>query len=117
MRCADHPLSGSTYGCALDTTTLADGDYQLRALITSDEGRTRTTAGDPDDNRNTAPTGSMSSLPASISGNYEVQGYAEDRGSGVASWTLQLAPAGSETWRNPAWRRPCRCWGHIWVRP
>ncbi len=94
-------LSGLTYGCALDTTTLTDGAYQLRALITSDEGSTRTTPAVSAVIDNTPPTGSLGALPASISGDYEVQGYAEDAGSGVASWTLQLAPVGSETWEEP----------------
>ena len=108
------PVSGSTYGCSLDSSTLADGDYQLRAVITGEEGHTRTTAAIPTIIDNTAPTGAMSSPPSSISGSYEVQGHAEDSGSGVASWTLQLAPAGSETWTEPCLAQTLPVFGDIY---
>jgi RHS repeat-associated protein len=108
------PVSGSTYGCSFDSSTLADGDYQLRAVITGDEGHTRTTAAIPTIIDNTAPTGAMSSPPSSISGSYEGQGHAEDSGSGVASWTLQLAPAGSETWTEPCLAQTLPVFGDIY---
>ncbi len=108
------PVSGSTYGCSLDSSTLADGDYQLRAVITSDEGHTRTTAAVTTIIDNTAPTGAMSSSPSSISGSYEVQGHAEDSGSGVATWTLQLASAGSETWTEPCLAQTLAVFGDIY---
>jgi RHS repeat-associated protein len=108
------PVSGSTYGCAFDSSTLADGEYQLRAVITGDEGHTRTTAAVTTIIDNTAPTGAMSSLASSVSGSYEVQGHAEDSGSGVASWTLQLAPAGSETWTEPCLAQTLPVFGDIY---
>ncbi len=108
------PVSGSSYGCSFDSSTLADGDYQLRAVITGDEGHTRTTAAIPTIIDNAAPTGAVSSPPSSISGSYEVQGHAEDSGSGVASWTLQLAPAGSETWTEPCLAQTLPVFGDIY---
>jgi RHS repeat-associated protein len=108
------PVSGSTYGCAFDSSTLADGEYQLRAVITGDEGHTRTTAAVTTIIDNTAPTGAMSSPASSVSGSYEVQGHAEDSGSGVASWTLQLAPAGSETWTEPCLAQTLPVFGDIY---
>jgi RHS repeat-associated protein len=108
------PLSGSTYGCSLDTTALTDGTYQLRALITDEEGNTRTTAAASTVVDNTPPSGSLSPLPGSISGSFEVQGYAEDAGTGVASWTLQLAPAGSETWSEPCLPQTLPVFGDVY---
>jgi RHS repeat-associated protein len=108
------PLSGSTYGCSIDTTALTDGAYQLRALITGEEGSTRTTAAVATEVDNTPPSGSLSPLPGSISSSFEVQGYAEDAGSGVASWTLQLAPAGSETWEEPCLPQSLPVFGDVY---
>jgi RHS repeat-associated protein len=97
---ASSATSGSEYRCSLDTTTLADGEYQFRAVITDGEGDTYTTASRSTTIDNTAPGGALYPLPAKVSGNVEVDGYAYDTGSGVASWKLQIAPAGSETYEE-----------------
>ena len=97
---ASAPVSGSEYRCDLDTTTLADGEYDLRAVITNSEGDTYTTVSRASTIDNTAPGGALYSLPAKVSGSVEVDGYAYDRGSGVASWKPQIAPAGSEAYEE-----------------
>ncbi len=92
------PYSGSEYRCAMDTTTFSDGEYQLRALITDAEGNRYTTAPVSTTIDNTPPVGELYPLLEGIAGDLEVQGYAYDTGSGVASWELQIAPSGSESY-------------------
>jgi YD repeat-containing protein len=94
------PVSGSEYGCEMDSTAFADGEYQLRAVITDVEGDTSSTAPVSTTIDNTSPRGSLFTPRANVAGSIEVQGYAYDAGSGVASWTLQVAPAGSEAFEE-----------------
>jgi RHS repeat-associated protein len=96
----DTPVSGSEYRCDMDTTAFSDGEYELRAVVTDDEGNTYTTSPVTTTIDNTPPAGSLDGLPAKVTGNIEVQGQASDAGSGVASWTLQIAPVGSETFEQ-----------------
>jgi RHS repeat-associated protein len=96
----DTPVSGSEYRCDMDTTAFFDGEYELRAVVTDDEGNTYTTAPVTASIDNTPPVGSLDELPAKVTGDIEVQGQASDAGSGVASWTLQIAPVGSETFEQ-----------------
>jgi RHS repeat-associated protein len=96
----DTPVSGSEYRCDMDTTAFPDGEYELRAVVTDDEGNTYTTSPVTTTIDNTPPVGSLDELPAKVTGNIEVQGQASDAGSGVASWTLQIAPVGSETFEQ-----------------
>src|SRR6185437_1410669 len=91
------PTSGSEYSCELDTTTLSDGEYQLRVIVTDTSGDTYTTPLVATNIDNTPPIGSLDNLPQKVAGNIEVHGHAYDSGSGVATWTLQIALAGSET--------------------
>ncbi|HSZ04958.1 MAG TPA: RHS repeat-associated core domain-containing protein [Solirubrobacteraceae bacterium] len=97
---ATTPASGSEYRCSLNTTTLTDGEYELRAVIADSEGDTYTTASRASTIDNTPPTGALYPLPAKVTGNVEVDGYAHDDGSGVASWKLQIAAAGSESYEE-----------------
>jgi len=96
----DTPVSGSEYRCEMDTTAFSDGEYELRAVVTDDEGNTYTTAPVATTIDNSPPVGSLDGLSAKVIGNIEVQGQASDAGSGVASWTLQIAPVGSETFEQ-----------------
>jgi RHS repeat-associated protein len=97
---ATTPSSGSEYRCSLNTTTLADGEYELRAVVTDSEGDTYTSASRTTTVDNTPPTGALYPLPAKVTGNLEVDGSAHDTGSGVASWKLQIASAGSESYEE-----------------
>ncbi|HTA36635.1 MAG TPA: Ig-like domain repeat protein, partial [Solirubrobacteraceae bacterium] len=91
------PVSGSTYGCELDTEALADGPYDLRALVTDADGDTYTTEPIATVFDHTPPQGYLYQLPSSVSGSIDVDGYAADAASGVASWTLEVAAPGSES--------------------
>ncbi len=94
------PVSAQTYRCRFDTTAKSDGRYEVRAVATDAEGDVTTTAPVMAVIDNTAPVGFLYPLPESVSGNYEVLGQATDVGSGVASWTLEVAPASGEGWHQ-----------------
>ena len=47
----------------------------------------------------TPPTGSLT-VPARLAGLSEITGAAEDSGSGVASWQLEISPEGEESWQE-----------------
>jgi hypothetical protein len=89
--------SSSPRSCALDSTTLADGSYELRGRATDAAGN----AADPALTRvvdNTAPTGSIPP-PGVLRGTAAVGLTAADgSGSGVARVTAQLRASGSSTW-------------------
>ena len=94
------PTSGSSYGCELDTTGHADGHYQFRALITDKVGNSYTTTVQEFAIDNTPPVGELDYLPRTSSGAIEIHGAASDATSGIASWTLQIAPADQDTWQQ-----------------
>jgi Big-like domain-containing protein len=91
--------SGATSprSCSLNTATLAEGSYELRARATD-------TAGNVADSAltrvvdNTAPTGSIPQ-PGPLAGTVSVGIIAADgNGSGVASVTGMFRPQGTSTW-------------------
>lgn len=92
------------YACALDTSALADGLYDLRAIATDVAGNmtsgalTRDVLVD-----NAAPTGVSAGVPGTgadntIKGTVTVTGTATDAHSGVSSVTLQWSKAGANSW-------------------
>jgi Bacterial Ig domain/Calcineurin-like phosphoesterase/Fibronectin type III domain len=98
------PAAQDVYTFAFDTTTVADGRYRLRAIISDLAGNTFTTL-IVDDRRidNTAPTGDLTApAPAAFVGvTVSVTANAADTGgSGVASVLFQYAPTGSEPWSD-----------------
>ncbi len=94
------PVSGSTYRCSIATEGLTDGAYELRVLVTGDSGDTYTTVPVPVTVDSTPPTGFLYPVFSPVSGAFEPQGYAEDTGSGVAEWILEVTPSGSDTWKE-----------------
>jgi hypothetical protein len=90
--------SSTPWGTPLDTTTLADGLYDLRAVATDATGHTGTSplrANVRVDN--TAPSGSITApaAGATVGGsNVTLSSSAADGGSGVASVSYQLRPTG-----------------------
>src|SRR5262249_44874913 len=90
--------SSLPWGTSLDTTTLADGLYDLRAVATDGSGHTGTSpirASVRIDN--TAPNGSVAAPPAgpTVGGqNVALTASASDGGSGVASVSYELRPTG-----------------------
>ncbi len=102
--CAEQtaPISGSTYGCAVSTTSLANGAYNLRALITDNAGNTYTTSTTSTTVDKTPPTGSLETVSeiSYLKGSVTLKGAGEDSLSGVASWTVQITPTGAGSWSN-----------------
>ena len=94
------PISGTEYRCEMATSVFPDGKYDLRAIVTDEAGGIYTTQSRWTTIDNTPPVGSLNALPEKVIGDIGVQGWAFDEGSGVASWTLQIAPAGSETFEQ-----------------
>ena len=88
------------WSCALDTTTLADGLYEFRAVATDRAGNAATSAAVT--NRridNNAPTVTMDDPGAWISGTPTLSATAADGdGAGVTSVTFEYAPAGTSSW-------------------
>jgi hypothetical protein len=90
------------YECSLDTTSLTDGLYDLRTIVTDFAGNTRTSAR-VEDRRvdNTAPTATMTDPGANLRGTVTLGATATDTGgSGVAGVTIQRSPAGAGSWTD-----------------
>jgi chitinase len=93
--------STSPYSCSLNTATIADGLYDLRALATDVAGNataSATVSGRRIDN--TAPVVTMNGPGAYLRATVTLTASATDAGSGVASTRIQRAPAGSSTWTD-----------------
>ena len=93
----------SPYATSWDTTTYADGLYDLRVITTDVAGNTFTSATIANvlvDN--TAPTGAITApaSSANVKGTVTVTANSADAGSGVANAQFQTSPAGTNTWTN-----------------
>jgi RHS repeat-associated protein len=93
-------ISGTEYGCEFGTSTVTDGEYQLREITSDSAGNSYTSAAELTTVDNTPPTGSLDGVPARVTGEVAIDGFAHDTGSGVASWELQVAPTGSEAFEQ-----------------
>jgi chitinase len=91
----------SPYSCSFDTTAVADGLYDLRAITTDNAGNT-TTSTTVTNRRvdNTAPTATMNDPGANLRGTVSLTAAGTDAGSGVANVTIQRSPAGAGTWTD-----------------
>lgn len=88
------------YSCRFATTTLADGTYSFRAVATDAAGNTATSAAVT--NRiidNTVSSVSVDDPGADLSGTVNVTAQASST-AGIASVTIQRAPAGTTTWTD-----------------
>ena len=97
--------SVTPYATTWDTTTFADGVYDLRVITTDNVGNTFTSATVGSVRvDNAAPTGSVTAplSNAIIKGTYVVTSDSADAGSGVANALFQRSPAGTNTWTNVA---------------
>ena len=94
--------STSPFSCAFDTSGVADGSYDFRAIAADNVGRTATSAAVT--SRlvdNTAPTAvTLSAIGTPVTGTIVETATATDSGSGVASVKFQYAPAGTTTWAD-----------------
>jgi hypothetical protein len=89
----------SAFSCAFDTTAVADGLYDLRALATDVAGNTTVSAIVASRRiDNTGPTVALNDPGADVSATITLSAAASDAGSGVASVTIQRAPTGTATW-------------------
>ncbi len=111
----DTPAEGSTYRCSIDTASLADGDYELRALASDGEGDTYTATPIEVMIDNTPPSGFVYPIGESVSDGIEVEGNASDAGSGVADWTLQIAPAGSDSYSQACMTQHMALFGAVYA--
>lgn len=88
------------YSCNWDTTAVAEGLRDLRAIATDDAGYQRTStivASRLVDNA--APsTATLTNPGSSLQGTVTLSGTAADAGSGIADWTVQYRPSGTTTW-------------------
>ncbi len=98
--CEGSSTGGSGYSCTIDTTHYADGTYQTRAEITDNVGNTHDTATQTITIDNGPPNGKLTYLPRSSSATITVEGEASDQISGIATWTLQIAPAHQSEWQQ-----------------
>lgn len=87
------------YACTFDTTAVADGLYDVRALATDVAGNSSTspivTSRRVD---NTGPTVSVTDPGAHVRATITISAAAGDAGSGMASVTIQRAPTSTNTW-------------------
>jgi hypothetical protein len=94
--------STSPFSCAFDTSGVADGSYDFRAIAADNVGRTATSAAVT--SRlvdNTAPTAvTLTAIGTPVTGTIVETATATDSGSGVASVKFQYAPAGTTTWTD-----------------
>jgi hypothetical protein len=88
------------FTCSFDTSTVADGLYDFRAVAIDGVAKTGTsTAVTSRRIDNTAPTATMTALAANLSGSVTLASTAADAGSGLASvqYQYRVSPAGAWT--------------------
>jgi hypothetical protein len=90
--------SSSPYSCSFDTTTVADGLRDLRAIATDQAGYAKTSAVIASRRiDNTLPAVSLSD-PGILTGSETLSATASDAGSGLASLSIDYRPAGGGSW-------------------
>ena len=91
--------SSAPYNCSLDTTTLADGPYELRAVARDVAGNTRTSnvvAARIVDND--APSVTLTPIASDVRGIIALSATAADGGTGVASVRFERSLADMDSW-------------------
>jgi chitinase len=91
----------SPYSCSFNTTLVADGLYDLRAIATDNVNKA--TVSVTVSNRrvdNTAPTATMNDPGANLHLTVALTANGTDGGSGVANVKIQRSPAGAGTWTD-----------------
>ncbi len=87
------------YGVAWDTTTLADGAYDLRIVVTDNASNSSPSAVVEDRIvDNTAPGATMNDPGAYLHGTVPLTADATDAGSGIDTVAFQRSPAGAGSW-------------------
>jgi chitinase len=90
--------SSAPFSCSFDTTAVADGVRDVRAIATDQGGYTKTSATIASRRiDNTLPTVSLADPGAYLTGTKTLSGTASDAGSGLAGLQIDYRPAGG-TW-------------------
>ncbi|HEX5468479.1 MAG TPA: Ig-like domain-containing protein, partial [Gaiellaceae bacterium] len=95
--------ASAPYTASWDTTSVADGLYDLRIVVT--DNANNTSASTAIEDRlvdNTTPGAILDDPGPNLSGTVGLTSTATDGGSGVASVTYQRSPAGAGTWTGTA---------------
>ena len=92
--------STAPYACSLDTTTLSNDYYDLRAVATDNAGFSASDAIADVQVDNPAPTATMIDPGSPLSGVVSLSAEASDADSGVAAVTIQRSPAGKASWSD-----------------
>ena len=92
--------AAAPFSCSFDSSTLSEGqNYDFRAVATDGAGNTtNSTALTNRKTDRTNPGGTLTTPAANLSGTVAVLFSASDATSGVASVTVQYAPAGTSSW-------------------
>jgi hypothetical protein len=87
------------FSCSFNTASVADGLYDFRAVAIDGVAKTGTSAAVTSRRiDNTAPTVTMGSLAANLSGSVSLSATAADSGSGLASVRYEYKPTSGSTW-------------------
>jgi hypothetical protein len=93
--CTDN---ATPFNCSLDTSGLADGLYDVRAVAGDTAGYSQTSTVTNRRIDNTAPTATTTDPGSPLTGTVSVSGTGSDGGSGVASTSVQYRPSGGGSW-------------------
>lgn len=90
--------AAAPHSCAFTTTSLPNGDYDLRITVTDAAGNAATDLVEAVGVDNTAPAVTMTNPGATLSGVVTLSATASDADSGVDRVIIQRSPAGAGTW-------------------
>jgi chitinase len=92
--------SGAPYQCAWDTTAVADGRYDLRAVATDAAGYTQTATVASRTVDNQPPTVTLTNPGPYIGGTVTLGATAADAGAGLQDVKIQQRAQGATTWTD-----------------
>jgi Bacterial Ig domain/Bacterial Ig-like domain len=90
--------TSSPYSCSWDTTGVADGLVDLRAVALDNAGYSRTASVSARRVDNTAPATTLTDPGSPLKGTVSLSGTGSDGGSGLASVAVQYRTSPSGTW-------------------
>jgi hypothetical protein len=91
--------TAAPYACSWDSTAVADGLYDLRAVVLDGSGYSRTSTVGSRRVDNTAPATTVSAATP-LTGTATVSATATDAGSGVISVALEARPSSGGSWTS-----------------
>jgi hypothetical protein len=99
------------FTCSFDTTTVADGLRDVRAVALDSAGYSRTASVGSRRIDNTAPTTSLTDPGTPLTGSVSLSGAASDGGSGLTALSLQYRPSSGGSWTDVCQRTssPATC--------